>query len=95
MRNKEKEELYRRLDRLESNIISLAITVGKLSNQSSEPPSEPPRGTVVLDKHGYAWQHNGFRQATPWGTDAATERWDTLNELHGPLKIIHPGDNVD
>lgn len=60
-----------------------------VSREELRPP-EPPVGSVVLDDEGRAWQRIG---KTSWGVAGGTGKghvgWNGLNDMYGPLKVIH------
>lgn len=47
-------------------------------------PEQPPKGSVVLDRDGRAWQAGG----SAWSRLGQVLDWDRLNEAHGPLRVI-------
>lgn len=49
-------------------------------------PPEPPEGSVVLDRHGGAWQRGAARQ---WRTAQTSLHWDHLVQDYGPLRVIY------
>lgn len=52
-------------------------------------PPEPPKKTVVIDEHGWAWQNTGSGR---WGNaDGFALTWEELN-THAPVRIAYtPG----
>ena len=50
-------------------------------------PPEPPRGSVVLDKQGYAYQ----RGEHTWqaATKYTAVSWESLNQFYAPLSVVY------
>ena len=91
MRRKEREALYERLDKIEARMISLALTVAR-SQMKKDTLSEPPIGSVVIDRRGIAWQ----RGPLYWSGNAFSAfTWSELNNQCGPLEIIYSKGNDD
>lgn len=69
----------------------VCVAAGLLTEVAPPLPEEPEIGRVVLDVHGWAWQHIGSGRGDWCCTaDDMGADWEELNREHGPLTQLAP-----